>query len=58
VTVQKVVPQNLDAEEMVLGAILAAGALGAGASVKVIASVQARGLKARDFYRASPERHA
>jgi hypothetical protein len=49
-----VAPQNLDAEESVLGAIIyAAGAAGAKASARVIEAVRARGLQAGDFYRES-----
>jgi replicative DNA helicase len=44
-------PQNLEAEESVLGAILLAGAASAEASAATIANVQVTGLVARDFYR-------
>lgn len=47
-------PQNLDAEEAVIGALLYAGATGgASASSALLAEVRATGLEAGDFYRAS-----
>jgi replicative DNA helicase len=46
-----VAPQNLDAEESVLGAILLAGA--SGTSARVLAAIRATGLDAADFYRAT-----
>jgi DnaB helicase-like protein/AAA domain-containing protein len=46
-------PQNLAAEESVLGAILLAGASGVEASAKTLAAVEGTGLRAEDFYRAS-----
>jgi AAA domain/DnaB-like helicase N terminal domain len=48
-----VAPQNLDAEENVLGALLVAGARGLEASAKVVAAVTATGLEVGDFYRES-----
>jgi AAA domain/DnaB-like helicase N terminal domain len=50
---EKVAPQNLDAEESVLGAILVAGASGAEKSAATLAKVQEGGLEPGDFYRAS-----
>jgi AAA domain/DnaB-like helicase N terminal domain len=46
-------PQNLDAEESVLGAILAAAATGSDAAARTLDAVQATGLKPGDFYRES-----
>jgi AAA domain/DnaB-like helicase N terminal domain len=46
-------PQNLEAEELVLGAIMLAGATGREASSTTLAAIAASGLEASDFYRAS-----
>lgn len=46
-------PQNLYAEESLLGAILLAGADGAERAAAVLAAVRASGLDRADFYRAS-----
>jgi hypothetical protein len=46
-------PQNLDAEERVLGALLSAGALGPGPAASTFRKVQETGLQASDFYRLS-----
>jgi DnaB-like helicase N terminal domain/AAA domain len=46
-------PQNLEAEENVLGAIMNAGAQGQDVSEKALANVQERGLRPDDFYRES-----
>jgi AAA domain/DnaB-like helicase N terminal domain len=53
VNAKRVAPQNLAAEESVLGAIMLAGATGPEASSAVIAAVRATGLEAEDFYRES-----
>jgi AAA domain/DnaB-like helicase N terminal domain len=45
-----VAPQNLEAEESVLGAILLAGARGIDASAETVARVRATGLAPDDFY--------
>jgi hypothetical protein len=50
---ERVAPQNLAAEETVLGAILTAGAFEREANAKVVAAIRATGLQADDFYRAS-----
>jgi hypothetical protein len=46
-------PQNLDAEERVLGALLSAGALGPEPGGATVRKVQETGLQASDFYRTS-----
>jgi hypothetical protein len=48
---EPVPPQNLEAEESVLGAILLAGA--SGTSGRVLAAIRETGLDAADFYRAT-----
>lgn len=48
-----VAPQNLAAEESVLGAIMLAGTHGVETSAKVVAATRATGLKPDDFYRES-----
>jgi AAA domain-containing protein/DnaB helicase-like protein len=50
---EAVTPQNLLAEESVLGAIMLAGVSGPEASAATIAAVRATGLDPADFYRAS-----
>jgi AAA domain/DnaB-like helicase N terminal domain len=51
--VSAALPQNLDAEEYVLGALMLAGADGPEASAKTVAAVLATGLRAGDFFRLS-----
>jgi hypothetical protein len=53
VTAAPVAPQNLDAEESVLGAILAAGTFKREGNAKFIAAIRATGLQPEDFYRPS-----
>jgi hypothetical protein len=53
VNAERVAPQNLAAEESVLGAVMLAGASGREASSAVIAAVRATGLEPDDFYRES-----
>ena len=43
-------PQNLDAEESLLGALLLAGALGAEVSARIMAGVAETGIRVDDFY--------
>src|SRR5215211_6757702 len=51
--VGEVPPQNLDAEERVLGALLSAGVLGSEPGGATLRRVQETGLQAGDFYRTS-----
>jgi hypothetical protein len=53
VSAEPVAPQNLAAEESVLGALMLAGTYGPEASASVVAAVLATGLTAGDFYRDS-----
>jgi replicative DNA helicase len=53
VSVEKIAPQNLDAEESVLSAIMLAGIDGPEASKALVATVTATGLESRDFSRDS-----
>jgi AAA domain/DnaB-like helicase N terminal domain len=50
---EAVAPQNLAAEESLLGAIMVAGARGAEASAKTLANVRASGIEPDDFFRES-----
>jgi replicative DNA helicase len=50
VTSEVLVPQNLAAEQSVLGALLYAGGLGADQARDVLGRVRAEGLEATDFY--------
>jgi replicative DNA helicase len=50
VSVERVAPQNLEAEESVLGAMMFAGAQGPEVSAATIARVQAEGLEPGDFF--------
>jgi DnaB-like helicase N terminal domain/AAA domain len=47
----EIAPQNLEAEESVIGAIMLAGTHGSEASAKVLAAVRESGLEPSDFYR-------